>query len=285
MSSCFDNKRYKMMEVREGEYVPEMEDDFPEDDPFVHKLVYETLYNEVFDENYPYLDNSFKWKIQHWLCLLQAHLICFWVNPLIFGLRIKGRENLKKYKKELENGAITICNHAYRWDFLAVWQASKQLRLWYPAWADNFQTKERDNMRGTGGIPVPKSMGGLKKFNLAFDTLHQTKEWFHVFPEECRWNNYKPLRPFRKGAFIFSYKYKRPIVPMVISYRPRTGIYKFFGKDPLYTITIGEPVFPNLDMPRNAAVDDQRERAHAQMEKMAGIIKNPWPAIQPNDNG
>ena len=80
MSSCFNNKRYKMMEVRDSEYVPDVEDDFPEDDPFVHKLVYEDIYNEVFDENYPYLDHSWKWKIHHWICLLQAHFICFWVS-------------------------------------------------------------------------------------------------------------------------------------------------------------------------------------------------------------
>ncbi len=285
MSSCLENKRYKMMEVREGEYVPDEEDTFPEDEPFTHKLVYENIYNEVFDENYPYIDRSFKWKLMHIWSLFRAHFICFWVNPLIFGLRFKGKENLKKHKDELKDGAITVCNHAYRWDFLAVWQASGQLRIWYPAWADNFQTRDRDNMRSTCGIPVPKSVGGLKKFNLAFDELHERKAWIHVFPEECRWNNYKPLRPFRKGAFTFAYKYKMPIVPMVLTYRPRTGIYKFFGKGPLYTINIGEPMYANLEMRRNESVNDLRERVHTKMEELAGITKNSWPAVLPNDNG
>ena len=286
MGSCLENKRYKMMKVKEGEYVPDVEDTFPEDDPFVHKLIYENIYNEVFDENYPYLDESFKWKVGHVWALFRAYFICFWVNPLIFGLRIKGRENLKKYKKELKDGAITVCNHAYRWDFLAVWQASKRFRLWYPAWADNFQTKDRDNMRHTCGIPVPKSMSAMKKFNQAFDTLHERKAWFHVFPEECRWNNYKPLRPFRKGAFIFSYKYQMPIVPMVITYRKRTGLYKFFKKDePLYNITIGEPIFPDMSLPRKESVDEMRDRVHAKMVELAGIIENPWPSVQPNDKG
>ncbi len=286
MGSCLENKRYKMMKVKEGEYVPEVENTFPEDDPFVHKLTAENIYNEVFDENYPYLDESWKWKLGHLWALFRAFFICFWVNPVIFGLRFKGRENLKKYKKELKGGAITVCNHAYRWDFLAVWQASKRLRLWYPAWADNFQTRDRDNMRHTCGIPVPKSMNAMKKFNQAFDTLHERKAWFHVFPEECRWNNYKPLRPFRKGAFIFSYKYQMPIVPMVITYRERTGLYKYFKKeDPLYTINIGEPIYPNMSLPRKESVDEMRDRVHAKMVELAGIIENPWPSVQPNDKG
>lgn len=286
MESCLENKRYKMMKVREGEYVPDIEDTFPEDDPFVHKLTGENIYNEVIDENYPYLDNSWKWKLNHWWALFRGHFVCFWVNPLIFGLRFKGLENIKKNKKALKDGAITVCNHAYRWDFLAVWQATGQFEMWYPAWADNFQTKDRDNMRGAGGIPVPKSMSAMKKFNAAFDTLHERKAWIHVFPEECRWNNYKPIRPFRKGAFIFSYKYQMPIIPMAITYRERTGLYKFFKKnDPLYTINIGEPIYPNLELPRKESVDEMRDRVHKKLVELAGITENPWPSVQPNDKG
>lgn len=120
----------------------------------------------------------------------------------------------------------------------------------------------------------------------AFDTLHEKKAWIHVFPEECRWDNYKPLRPFRKGAFIFAYKYQTPIIPMVISYRERTGLYKYFAKNkPLYTITIGEPMYPNMEMPRKESVDEMRDRVHAKMVEMAGITHNPWPSVQPNDKG
>lgn len=286
MRSCFENKKYQEMTVKEGVFIPNVEDTFSEEDPFVHKVTGEIIHNEVFDENYPYLENTLKWKLNHLWCLIRAHLICFWVNPLIFGLRIKGKENLKKHKEELKDGAITVCNHAYGWDFLSVWQASGKFRMWYPAWAENFQTSVRDQMRGTGGIPVPKSMSAMKKFNEAFDTLHERKAWIHVFPEECRWDNYKPLRPFRKGAFIFAYKYKTPIIPMVISYRERTGLYKYFAKNkPLYTITIGEPMYPNMELPRKESVDEMRDRVHAKMVEMAGIINNPWPSVQPNDKG
>lgn len=275
-----------MMKVKEGEYIPDVEDTFPEDDPFVHKLTYENIYNEVFDENYPYIDKSWKWKLGHFWASFRFYTVCKWFNPLFFGMRYEGKENIKKHKKELADGAITVCNHAYSWDFITVWAGSGQSNLWYPAWADNFQTKVRDKMRHTCGIPVPKTMSALKKFNEAFDELHERKAWIHVFPEECRWNNYKPLRPFRKGAFIFAYKYKIPIIPMVIVYRERTGLYKLFNKKaPLYTCRVGEPIYPNFDLPRKEAVDEVRDRVHAKMCEMAGIIENPWPSVQPNDNG
>lgn len=284
--SCFENKRYKMMKVKEGVYVPDVENTFPEDNPFYHCLKYDFIYDHVFDENYPYIDNSFKARFSRFFGRIRAFGVCFWVNPLIFGLRIKNREVLKKHREALKNGAVTVANHAYRWDFLAVWQASGQSNLWFPGWGENFNTYERDNMRAACGIPVPTSMSGLKKFNEAFDSLHEQKKWIHVFPEECRWDFYKPIRPFRKGAFTFSYKYKIPIVPMVITYRERTGFYKLFNKNmPLFTITVGEPIFPNLDLPRKDSVDELRDRVHAKMVEMAGITENPWPSVLPNDNG
>ena len=91
-----------MMKVKEGEYIPDVEDTFPEEDPFVHKLTYENIYNEVFDENYPYIDKSWKWKLGHFWASFRFYTVCKWVNPLIFGVRNEGKENLKKHKKELK---------------------------------------------------------------------------------------------------------------------------------------------------------------------------------------
>ncbi len=81
-----------------------------------------------------------------------------------------------------------------------------------------------------------------------------------------------------------SYKYNMPILPCCITYRKRTGLYKLFGNQsqPLLTITIGEPIFPDTTVPRKTEVDRLRALAHSQMEKMAGITKNSWP-VAPDD--
>ena len=75
-----------------------------------------------------------------------------------------------------------------------------------------------------------------------------------------------------------AYKYGMPIIPCVITYRERTGIYKLFGKpsQPLLTVTIGEPVFPDKTNSRKDEVDRMRTEARQRMEKMAGITHNPW---------
>jgi 1-acyl-sn-glycerol-3-phosphate acyltransferase len=91
---------------------------------------------------------------------------------------------------------------------------------------------------------------------------------------------YKPLRPFQKGAFTMSYKYKKPILPCVITYRERKGIFRLFGPKslPLLTVTIGEPLIPDTTQPRKQEVERMRAQAHEQMLNIAGITHNPWPA-------
>jgi 1-acyl-sn-glycerol-3-phosphate acyltransferase len=284
-NSCFQNRRYREMTVAPGVYVPERTTAYPEEDSFQHLVPVQKTMELTFDENYPYLDDSEAFRREHRKCYATAFSWCFLMNPLRYGLRIRGREILKKYKKELAGGAITICNHAYRWDLLSVLQAVRWRELWIPVYGENLMTSDHWYIKHIGGIPVPSGMAAMKKFNAAFDELHRRKKWFHVFPEECRWDYYKPIRPFRKGAFSMAYKYNMPILPCCLTYRKRTGLYRLFGdqSQPLLTITIGEPIFPNPEAHRRDEVERLREVAHHQMEQMAGITHNPWPVAPEGD--
>jgi len=277
-----DNIRYRDLEVNDGVFVPQPETDFPEDNPYKKLYPAKHLRELVFDENYTYLDKSFSFKFQRWIgyTFLVDFMIPL-VNHTKFGLRVRGRKNLKKHRKELANGAITICNHCYRWDAPCVINALHFKKIWIPVYGDNLNGKDYWHIKHVGGIPVPDNMGGLKKFNEAFDELHEKKQWFHVFPEESRWNFYKPVRPFRKGAFTMAYKYNMPIVPMCITFRERKGIYKLLGKadEPLLTITVGEPIIPDTKNHRKDEVDRLLHISHNTLVQMAGISKNSWPAF------
>lgn len=281
-----ENKRYKSLQVAEGVYVPQTGINYPEDNPMERlvKPVYDR--NIAFDENYPYLDDSLSFKIQNWIgYYMLLYPLVFTLNHIRFGLRIQGREILKKYREELKGGAITISNHMYRLDcpvVLEAVRANRHTRI--PMFAANFNTKDNWFMKQVGGIPLPDSMAALKKFNAAFDEFHRRGWWFHIFPEAARWDFYKPLRPFRKGAFTMAYKYGMPIVPCAITYRERTGIYKLFGKptEPLLTVTIGEPVFPDKGNCRKDEVERMRTEAHLRIQKMAGITHNSWDIV-PDD--
>lgn len=279
------NKQYQELQVEQGVYIPEPALAYPQENPFERTLFPKQIKHIDFDANYPYIDDSIGNRLNiMWGYYLVVHIILRLKLHIQMGLRIHGKAILKKYKKELSHGAITIANHVYRLDcpcvLLAV-NATHKTRI--PMFAPNFRTKDGFFMRMAGGVPIPDSttnMSALKKFNEAFDEFHQRGWWFHIFPEACRWDFYKPLRPFQKGAFTMSYKYNKPILPCVITFRERKGIFKLFGKKslPLLTVTIGEPILPDTNQPRKTEVERMRNQAHEQMCQMAGITHNPWPA-------
>lgn len=283
------NKQYQELQVKEGVYIPEPALNYPEENPFERTLFPQKIKEIDFDEHYPYLDESLSYRFNLiWAFYIIIHIILRLKVGIQMGLRIRGREILRKYKKELKQGAITICNHVYRLDCPCVMMAVKaNHHMRVPMFAPNFRTKDGFFMRLAGGVPIPDSttnMSALKKFNEAFDEFNKRGWWFHIFPEACRWDMYKPLRPFQKGAFTMSYKYNKPILPLVITFRERKGIYRLFGPKnlPLLTITIGEPILPDTTQARKIEVERLRNIAHEQMTQMAGITNNPWPAAWGN---
>jgi 1-acyl-sn-glycerol-3-phosphate acyltransferase len=120
----------------------------------------------------------------------------------------------------------------------------------------------------------------MKAFNAAFDEFHKRGYWFHIFPEAKRWDWYKPLRPFQKGAFTMAYKYNMPILPCAVVYRERTGIYKWFGPkdEPLTSVVYGEPIFPDTTQPRAVETERLLNETHAAICRLAGIEHNSWPS-------
>lgn len=265
------------LKVTEGTYVPDMGIEYP-DDPSV-RMIHPTNFTHKFemDENYPYWDESFHYKLNYFLAYCKCWSLVRPMLSVVYGIRIKRNGIMKKYKKELKNGAITICNHCFRLDVPAVIAATRR-HFWIPMLGDNMMTDDYWHMKYIGGVPIPSTMAAMKKYNEAFDKHHERGHWFHVFPEGINWNWFKPLKPFQKGAFSMAYKYNMPLLPLYITYRPRTGIYKLFGKknEPLINISIGEPIFPDTTKPRKTEVDNMREIAFSRMLKMGGIVKNPW---------
>lgn len=265
--------------LRQGEYLPRTGMNYPTDDPYARLVPAPQVRKLVFDETYPFLDDSFGFKFQRFIAYFLVFGPYQLINFLRYGLRFEGRNILRKYRKELKNGAVSVSNHCYRWDGMAVSEALHR-RVWIPMLSDHFNGPDMWSLKYFGGIPLPDgSFGAQKAFNNAFDTHNSRKEWIHVFPEARNWNFYKPLRPFRKGAFTMAYKYNVPIVPIGLTYRPRTGIHRLFDKKeiPLITVKIGEPIFPDKSAARSKEVGRLLHESFEAVLKLNGIERNPWP--------
>lgn len=276
--------------------MPPVTRDYPEDDPYVglYQPVYDRPFPEV-DANYPYFSDSYlKRRLTFWGYIFILRLLGV-ILRIKYGLRWKmegdkhwsrcswiTRWRLRKY--DLSRGAITVANHCYRHDAASVLNAihaDHHTRI--PMFAPNFKTKDQKFLVWVGGIPIPESEAGLsamKAFNAAFDKYNERGYWFHVFPEAKRWDWYKPVRPFQKGAFTMSYKYNKPILPCAVTYRPRTGIWRLFGPkdEPLTQVVIGAPIYPDTTQPRAAETVRLLNETHATVCRLAGITHNTWPS-------
>lgn len=269
----------KMLKLREGEYLPNVGIDYPTDDPYKRIVPAPKIRDLKFDESYPFLEDTFSFRFQRLLAYFLVEGPFLLVNRLRYGVRFEGRSVLRKYRKEFKNGIVSVSNHCYRWDGMAISEAMRH-RLWIPMLSDHFNGPQWWYLKYFGGIPLPDgSFGAQKKFNEAFDAHNSRKAWIHVFPEARNWNFYKPLRPFMKGAFTMAYKYDAPILPVGLSYRERTGIHKLFDKPeiPLITVRIGEPIFPDKSASRRDEVERLLHAAHAAVRDLTGIIENTWP--------
>ncbi len=271
---------YRNFKVKEEVYVPEPPEEFSGDDPFVKMAPIRGELKDIkFDETYPYLDKSLTFRIWHFLIYLVTWLVAFPANWIRFGIKIEGREKIRRNRELFANGMMTVCNHVHRWDMICVLQAMRYRRAWIPMYAQPFRGKDGFLMKAIGGVAIPEELSGLRAFDKAMDELHANKQWIHLFPESCSWRFYAPLRPFKTGAFNMAYRHGLPVVPLVISFRPRIGWRKLFGKgEPLLTIHVGDPIVPDLTVPRKAEVARIRDLAHQTMLDMAGIVSNPWPS-------
>jgi len=267
-------------------FIPDVGIEYPEQ-PDGHMVDVNPVRDVVVDENYPFIDKTFEFKIKNFLIYLGINSIVFLLCIIRYGLKIEGRKNLLKHRKLLKNGAMTICNHVQRWDFIFVALAVRIRRLFFPIWKEHLRGRDAGWIKHTGGIPIPESISTIKCFNRAFDEIHAKKIWMHAYPESTRFDYYVPIRPFKKGVFSMAHRYNLPIVPIAISYRkphfPFTVINSLREKKgdkklPLITIRVGEPILFDENLDRKEAVQKIRKECHEAVVRLAGITDNPYPA-------
>ena len=265
-------------------YIPELDFVYPAK-PDEHMEAIIKTHEVKVDENYPFLDKSFKFNFVRRLLYLVIFLLVFILSTTRFGLKVEGRKNLRKNKKLLKNGAMTVSNHIHRWDYLFILQAVRYRMMYFPALQDHLGSSDEGVVRLAGGIPIPKSIHLMKNFYQAITEIHAQKNWIHAYPETALFPYFQPIRPFKKGVFTLAYQHKLPVVPLAFSYRnplfPFTLINKmrsFLGRKklPMITLRIGKPLMFDYSLSRREAVIKLRKECHDAVVRLAGIYNNPF---------
>ncbi len=237
-----------------------------------HMITVKHLRDTHFDEKYNYAQKGFLGWIKRVTFFIVVNLLGIPVCSLRHGAKVYGRKNLKKHKKALKGGAITICNHVLMWDYLCVLKAIRPHVPMFPGWKTNFEGPNGPLIDWAGGIPVPTGdIRAMSKFNKAIKERLEKGKWIHFYPEGSMWFYYPDIRPLKTAVFKYAVKYNKPILPLTISFRPRRGIEKWFSKAPMAEVNIGEPIFPDTSLVVWEAVDKLHKEAYHVMQVMNGI--------------
>ena len=239
-----------------------------------HYLVLKKDDGTVFDENYPYIDNSKKMKRKMGTTRFLLYFIVFFISRVRMGLRIKGRNILKKNKNLLKDGVVSICNHVHMHDFISIMNAVRPFKPMILAWDKNIRGEMSSLIRSVGGIPIPQNdYKATKAFLSQVGNYIDKGGWLHIYPEGSMWEYYAPIRPFKKGAAYFAVKYDKPILPLAYSYRKPSWIRRvIFKQIACFTLTIGEPLFINKNLPKEEQEEDLLMRCHESVCLLANIL-------------
>jgi len=190
-----------------------------------------------------------------------------------YNLKVEGKKQLKSYKKKLKkSGFITVSNHVFLWDYLALCASVKMGFPNVPAWGKIIYSRFGKIFSWAGVVPIPEERGVFKNFYNFIDGVFKENKWVHIYPETGLWYYYVPIRPFKRGAAYFAYQYDKPIIPVGYSFRERTGIFKCFcGKDPLVTAHIGTPIYPDKSINKRESVEKLNNQIRNKILEMVGI--------------
>ena len=122
-------------------------------------------------------------------------------------------------------------------------------------------------------MPIPEGdIRATLSFKMAMDEVVESGKWLHVFAEGSLWYFYPDIRPLKPAAFRYAAKYGKPLIPITMSFRPRKGFRKIFGKGPFVDLHIAEPLYADESLPLREAADELRARAYRVMQEMNGIL-------------
>jgi 1-acyl-sn-glycerol-3-phosphate acyltransferase len=161
------------------------------------------------------------------------------VNKDTMHTKVLGQE----YLKNIHSGIVT-CNHVFIFDCLAAKKALTGKNLYITAAPFNNQKKFFGSLMRAGGMmPFSPNPHAMRNFNKAIEYYLFNGDFILFYPEQAMWWLYEKPRPFKNGAFHYAVKHNVPIIPLFITFTPRT-IYKTTNDLPKdFTVHIMPPIY------------------------------------------
>ena len=233
------------------------------------KIVRETNFD---DPTYEFRVESKFRKFKSFIIRLFLPIIGSAICYFRFNPKYKNKHMIKKHRKEIRNGFMTISNHVFDWDNVVLRNIYKFRKSEMPIWKEGADSSLGELFRLSGGIPVPGYTKSIFRCFSALEQVIKDKGWLHVYPEAACWNFYSPVREFKPGTFRIAYDYNIPVFPVAFSFRKPTGLFKLWKKhEPCVNVSVGEPLYADTTLDRQPGIEDLCRRVHEAVVKLIGF--------------
>ena len=249
-----------MQEQKVRYYENELEDDFAENNGNIEKV--------KIDKNYKYLHKNIFWKIGAFI----IYRIVFYLPAIIyskvkFGLKIEGKEKIKKYRKHNKNGYFVYHNHTQEiLDTFLPSLVNIPKKTYIIANADNVSIKGlKIANKMMGAIPIPEDKESTKNFLEAINYYLEKGNPISIYPEAHVWPYFTGIRKFKSVSFKYPVKQNAPVFCATTTYQKDKN-----GKAKV-VLYIDGPFFPNTDLTLKQAQENLRNQVYNTMVERAKL--------------
>lgn len=182
-------------------------------------------------------------------------------NKAYLRAKIKNKKNLKK----LKGGAVIVSNHVHMLDSVLSGFVAFPKSVTFTSIKSNFKMPVVGKIvKGLGAIPIPMTFTENRVFFNELSKKVRNGKYVHFYPEGHLIEGDEQLREFKRGAFKLAVESSSPIVPIRINF-----IEKKNRKRKRMVVNVGKPIYPNLIISPNAAIDTLKEQTEQAMYNMA----------------
>ena len=224
---------------------------------------------EKIPENYKYIHRNVFYRIGEDIMRTLAFPVILLILKFCHLIRYKNKKVLKKAKKQ---GYFIFGNHTnYMLDAYNPSIISFPKRAYIVVNPDAVSINGlKTAVKMLGALPIPSTLKGMKNFKSAMKELISTKKVVAIYPEAHIWPYYTDIRPFGTQSFHYAVDCNAPCFAYTSIYKERK--LKIM-KHPKVVTFIDGPFYPDLSIPKKAAIEKLRDEIYAAMKKR--VDENP----------
>ncbi len=162
---------------------------------------------------------------------------------IVHRVKVIGKENALALRK---SGAVIVSNHIHPLDIQMIATLVFGMRsVHWLTLQRNMDLSVAFFIRNSGGVPIPEDYEQKKRCMCEMNDLLRDGGLLHICPEGSLVSMCDDIRPFKDGAFRFSFQNAVPLLPVTLRFEEYNAKGKKY-RHPHFIIDVAEPIYPDV---------------------------------------